>query len=1010
MSEPKIISPLLDGFTLGASISEHHGVICCPAIKENTNKKYIVKMINVPATQAQFDALLLAGAYKDPSDAMEYFRQTGEGLLKEAEVLKQLSKIEGFLPYDGWQMEPITRRRLGYEVYLVGSYKRSLDKYMRNNAFTHLEALNLSLDLCSALSICRQFGYLYLDLKPSNIYVSEKKEFRIGDLGFLELNALRYASFPERYFSPYTPPEMRDPMTPMNLTVDTYAVGMLLYQLYNDGQLPISGTEDPVLISSPCHADYELAEIIMKAIHPDPEQRWADPKELGKTIAAYMHRNSVSDIPITPFLPVDVKPEDIVPVSPQNLVEDTSFDDEDDVVASVRIISEEEIPDVEPKELIEEPAETVITTEETFTEETVFEETDVIVPSANDAAADQKHENPNIPETTSSAANTAENAMEENSDTLEDISEEVAQIITKANDIIAHEIPEEITRLSEKNIPDPFAFAKEDMDEADDAVPEYPLMEEETDGSEPVKRKNTKHYADTTGKKKFRKFIRRCFTILLLCCAALGGFWYYENIYLQTVDAISLSGTQDQITVLVDTGIEESKLSILCVDENGKRRSEAIQGGKAVFSDLQPSTQYTIQIAMSGFHKLVGNTSEVYTTDAMTQIVSFQAVAGSENGSVQLNFTVNGNDPDFWNIRYSAEGEEQRLETVTGHSAMITGLTMGKVYTFTLDGGKNFDLSGETSVQYLASRLILAENLTVTSSNGSDMTVHWNSPGDVVVESWHVRCYDGYGFEEQKTVTETNVLFMGMTSDSHYTVEVTASGMTQPSSIYISPDPIVLSDFQIEENAKTGMKITWQYTGVDPEGGWMLHYTVDGAGGESVSCTKASAVIPTLIPGANYKFVLEAADSRTIFNNVVLHQSGAAEAFTEHNFDRNNVSINLLKTPLESDWSVETINADVFTNMFGVGESASMVFQSASAIYVPSNKTKILYLFRDSYGNVLPDLITEGSCTWKSIWSKGDVKTGELDIPRLPEIPGNYVLELYFNGGLAAQLDIIITD
>jgi hypothetical protein len=86
----------------------------------------------------------------------------------------------------------------------------------------------------------------------------------------------------------------------------------------------------------------------------------------------------------------------------------------------------------------------------------------------------------------------------------------------------------------------------------------------------------------------------------------------------------------------------------------------------------------------------------------MTQIISFQAVAGPENGSVQLNFTVNGNDPDFWNIRYWAEGEEQRTETITGHSAMITGLTMGKVYTFTLDGGKNFDLSGETSVQYLA--------------------------------------------------------------------------------------------------------------------------------------------------------------------------------------------------------------------------------------------------------------------------------------------------------------------
>ena len=75
MLEPNNVSPLLDGFTLGNPISEHHGVICCPAIKENTNKKYIVKVISVPARQAQFAALLLAGAYIDPGVAMEYFRE-----------------------------------------------------------------------------------------------------------------------------------------------------------------------------------------------------------------------------------------------------------------------------------------------------------------------------------------------------------------------------------------------------------------------------------------------------------------------------------------------------------------------------------------------------------------------------------------------------------------------------------------------------------------------------------------------------------------------------------------------------------------------------------------------------------------------------------------------------------------------------------------------------------------------------------------------------------------------
>ena len=99
----------------------------------------------------------------------------------------------------------------------------------------------------------------------------------------------------------------------MNLSVDTYAVGMILYQLYNDGHLPFKGKTPALPLPSPVHADYELAEIIMKAIHPEPDQRWLDPKDMGKAIASYMQRNVVNDIPITPFIPLDVIPEPILP-------------------------------------------------------------------------------------------------------------------------------------------------------------------------------------------------------------------------------------------------------------------------------------------------------------------------------------------------------------------------------------------------------------------------------------------------------------------------------------------------------------------------------------------------------------------------------------------------------------------------------------------------------------------------------------------------------------------------
>ena len=65
MPEQPSVSPLLDGFTLGAPAHGHAGVCCCPAVRADSQRKYIVKIISIPASQAQLDALLITGAYKD---------------------------------------------------------------------------------------------------------------------------------------------------------------------------------------------------------------------------------------------------------------------------------------------------------------------------------------------------------------------------------------------------------------------------------------------------------------------------------------------------------------------------------------------------------------------------------------------------------------------------------------------------------------------------------------------------------------------------------------------------------------------------------------------------------------------------------------------------------------------------------------------------------------------------------------------------------------------------------
>ena len=74
MSEPRLISPMLDNFMMGGPISDHHGVYCCPAMEKGTDDRYIVKIISIPASQTQLDALLLTEAFSSTEAALDYFK------------------------------------------------------------------------------------------------------------------------------------------------------------------------------------------------------------------------------------------------------------------------------------------------------------------------------------------------------------------------------------------------------------------------------------------------------------------------------------------------------------------------------------------------------------------------------------------------------------------------------------------------------------------------------------------------------------------------------------------------------------------------------------------------------------------------------------------------------------------------------------------------------------------------------------------------------------------------
>lgn len=301
MAAPRPVSPILDGFRLEQPLCQHGAAACYAATETASAAPFILKVISIPTSPVQMEAMLMTGAFSDRNHANLYFKEQAREVLNEAKTLRHMAALGGFSDFDSVQVVPAAEEN-GFEVYLLTPKQTSLQQILNRPDLTQMEIINMGLDLCAALTTCRHAGFYYANLKPSNVFHIGDR-YKIGDFGFLPLSSVGTVPLPDRYTCEYTPPELRDGSSPLSSTADVYALGLILYQAYNGGILP--GKEDVVgkLLAPPKYADYEMAEIILRACAPDPRIRWNDPEQMGQALARYMQRNGMHNTPIIPSAP-----------------------------------------------------------------------------------------------------------------------------------------------------------------------------------------------------------------------------------------------------------------------------------------------------------------------------------------------------------------------------------------------------------------------------------------------------------------------------------------------------------------------------------------------------------------------------------------------------------------------------------------------------------------------------------------------------------------------------------
>ena len=126
-----------------------------------------------------------------------------------------------------------------------------------HNAFSIREICKMGRDICTALMYCEKKGIIHRDIKPANLFVDKFGNYKVGDFGVSKrMDTVHLARTMTGIGTiSYMAPEIFRGCA-YNNTVDIYALGLVLYQLFNNGRMPFLPAEGTYTMQDSDSANY----------------------------------------------------------------------------------------------------------------------------------------------------------------------------------------------------------------------------------------------------------------------------------------------------------------------------------------------------------------------------------------------------------------------------------------------------------------------------------------------------------------------------------------------------------------------------------------------------------------------------------------------------------------------------------------------------------------------------------------------------------------------------------
>ena len=146
-----------------------------------------VKYISLQKNDEEIRFLFTEGFIRSEDDINIYYLHIIENIKKEIEIMKNLDNNDHIIKYYDFFQES-KKEENGYDIYIFMEYATDIVKYFSEKEATITDVVKLGSDICKALEYCSSKNIIHNDIKPSNIFIDDKGNYKLGDFGIATSN------------------------------------------------------------------------------------------------------------------------------------------------------------------------------------------------------------------------------------------------------------------------------------------------------------------------------------------------------------------------------------------------------------------------------------------------------------------------------------------------------------------------------------------------------------------------------------------------------------------------------------------------------------------------------------------------------------------------------------------------------------------------------------------------------------------------------------------------------